>query len=67
MGELTVVKVIFDDWSKNIVKIETKLDGIAGDADAAERRWAAEFRHVLAGDALKPRTIPPRNSMGFKI
>ncbi len=52
----------YDDWSKNIVKIETKLDGVTkGDADAAERRWASEFRHVLAGDALKPRTIPPRN------
>jgi len=52
----------YDDWSKNIVKIDTKLDGIAtGDADAKERQWAAEFRQVLAGDALKPRTIPPRN------
>lgn len=52
----------YDDWNKNIVKIETKLAGlVAGDADAEERRWAAEFREVLAGDALKPRTIPPRN------
>ncbi len=52
----------YDDWSKNIVKIDTKLDAIAkGDADAKERRWASEFREVLAGDSLKPRTIPPRN------
>jgi mono/diheme cytochrome c family protein len=52
----------YDDWSKNIVKIDTKLDEIAtGDADAAELRWAADFRQVLAGDSLKPRTIPPRN------
>ncbi len=52
----------YDDWSKNIVKIDTKLDSVAtGDADAEERRWAAEFRKVLSGDALDPRTIPPRN------
>lgn len=51
----------YDDWSKNIVKIETKLDGLSKDADAEDRQWAREFRQVLAGDALKPRTIPPRN------
>jgi mono/diheme cytochrome c family protein len=52
----------YDDWNKNIVKIETKLAALAtGDADAQERQWAAEFHEVLAGDALKPRTIPPRN------
>ncbi|MEX0689684.1 MAG: c-type cytochrome [Pirellulales bacterium] len=52
----------YDDWSKNIVKIEARLSGLAkADADAAERQWAAEFGQVLNGDALKPRTIPPRN------
>lgn len=52
----------YDDWSKNIFKIDTKLNGLAtGDLDADDRRWAAEFRQVLAGDSLKPRTIPPRN------
>jgi len=52
----------YDDWSKNIVKIEARLSGLAkADADAAERQWAAEFGQVLSGDALKPRTIPPRN------
>ena len=52
----------YDDWSKNIVKIEARLSGLAkSDADAAERQWAAEFGQVLSGDALKPRTIPPRN------
>lgn len=51
----------YDDWSKNIVKIETKLDGLSKDAEPEERRWASEFREVLAGDALKPRSIPPRN------
>jgi len=52
----------YDDWSKNIVKIEAKLGAVAeGDPDAAERQWIAEFERVLAGDALTPRTIPPRN------
>ena len=52
----------YDDWNKNIVKIETKLAALAtGDADAEERRWAAEFHEVLDGDALKPRMIQPRN------
>ena len=52
----------YDGWSKNIVKIEARLSGLAkSDADAAERQWAAEFGQVLSGDALKPRTIPPRN------
>lgn len=52
----------YDDWNKNIVKIETKLAALsAGDADAEERRWASAFHEVLDGDALKPRTIPPRN------
>jgi mono/diheme cytochrome c family protein len=51
----------YDDWSKNIVKIEAKLDGLSKEADAEERQWAGEFRKVIAGDALKPRTIPPRN------
>jgi mono/diheme cytochrome c family protein len=52
----------YDDWNKNIVKIEDRLSKLtAGDLDGAERRWIGEFEHVLAGDALKPRTIPPRN------
>ena len=52
----------YDDWSKNIVKIEGKLTSLAGsDLDSEERRWVSDFEHVLDGDALKPRTIPPRN------
>jgi mono/diheme cytochrome c family protein len=52
----------YDDWNKNIVKIEDRLSKIAaGDPDADERRWMAQFEQVLAGDALAPRTIPPRN------
>ena len=52
----------YDDWNKNIVKIEDKLSKLAaGDLEGAERRWVGEFEEVLAGDALRPRTIPPRN------
>ncbi len=52
----------YDDWNKNIVKIEGRLKSLAeGDMDESERSWAAEFREVLASDALRPRTIPPRN------
>jgi mono/diheme cytochrome c family protein len=52
----------YDDWNKNIWKIEGKLAQRAqGDLGAPERRWIAEFEQVLAGDALDPRTIPPRN------
>ena len=52
----------YDDWNKNIVKIGDKLSKLAAsDLDGEERRWIGEFEKVLAGDALKPRTIPPRN------
>lgn len=52
----------YDDWNKNVVKIEDKLGKlVAGDLDAGERRWVGQFEQVLAGDALQPRTIPPRN------
>jgi hypothetical protein len=52
----------YDDWSKNIVKIEAKLESLAaGEIDASEHRWITRFHEVLDGDALKPRTIPPRN------
>lgn len=52
----------YDDWSKNIVKIEGKLTSLAGnDLDPDERRWVADFGQVLDGEALRPRTIPPRN------
>ncbi len=52
----------YDDWSKNIVKIEAKLASLAGgDLEPTEHRWISDFHDVLDGDALKPRTIPPRN------
>ncbi len=52
----------YDDWSKNVYKIEAKLASLKeGDLEPEERQWVAEFERVLAGDALTPRTIPPRN------
>ena len=54
----------YDDWNKNVWKIEGKLaklrDSETG-LEAGQRTWVNEFAQVLAGDALKPRTIPPRN------
>jgi hypothetical protein len=44
------------------VKIEGKLASLAAsDLDPTEHRWIANFEQVLDGDALTPRTIPPRN------
>ena len=45
----------YDDWNKNIVEWKKE---VAGEKDATA---AGIGRAVLAGDALKPRTIPPRN------
>ena len=66
----------YDDWSKAIVEInkeikgglakagETSTSGMSAE-DAAEHRkqvaWLGRFSHVVDGDALVPRTIPPRN------
>ena len=66
----------YDDWSKAIVEInkeiksglakagETSTSGMSAE-DAAEHRkqvaWLGKFSHVVDGDALVPRTIPPRN------
>ena len=66
----------YDDWNKAIVEInkevqsglaktgETSTSGMSAE-DAAEHRqqvaWLGKFSHVIDGDALKPRTIPPRN------
>ena len=66
----------YDDWNKAIVEInkeikgglakagETSTSGMSAD-DAAEHRkqvaWLGKFSHVVDGDALAPRTIPPRN------
>jgi mono/diheme cytochrome c family protein len=66
----------YDDWNKAIVEInkevkggliragETSTSGMSAE-DAAEHRqqvaWLGKFSHVLDGDALTPRTIPPRN------
>jgi mono/diheme cytochrome c family protein len=45
----------YDDWNKSIVQWS---QDVAGDKDAA---WVARATQVLDGDALRPRTIPPRN------
>jgi mono/diheme cytochrome c family protein len=45
----------YDDWNKAIVQWGQE---VAGEKDAAV---AAKASQVLAGDALRPRTIPPRN------
>lgn len=66
----------YDDWNKAIVEInkevkgglmragETSTSGMSAE-DAAEHRqqvaWLGKFSNVLDGDALTPRTIPPRN------
>jgi len=66
----------YDDWNKAIVEVEKEVRGglaKAGEAstagmspdELAEHRqqlaWLERFTTVLAGDALTPRTIPPRN------
>lgn len=66
----------YDDWNKAIVEInkeikgglakagETSTSGMSAE-DAAEHRkqvaWLGRFSNVIDGDALAPRTIPPRN------
>ena len=45
----------YDDWNKPLVEWKKE---IAGGDDAS---WSSRARRVLDGDALKPRTIPPRN------
>jgi len=65
----------YDDWNKAIVEVEKEIRGglaKAGEStagmspdDLAEHRqqvaWLERFDQVLVGDALRPRTIPPRN------
>jgi mono/diheme cytochrome c family protein len=45
----------YDDWNKPIVEWKKELAG------TEDRAWASRAAGVLAGDALEPRTIPPRN------
>lgn len=45
----------YDDWNKAIVEWSKE---VAGDKDSD---WVSKAGRVLAGDALRPRTIPPRN------
>ena len=66
----------YDDWNKAIVEIDKELksgEQRAQEASTAamspdelaeyraQTAWLEKFGHVLDGDALKPRTIPPRN------
>jgi len=66
----------YDDWNKAIVEIgkeiqsglskvgETSTSGMSPDEVAEHRSqvaWLDKFDQVLGGDALRPRTIPPRN------
>ncbi|MEI6255472.1 MAG: c-type cytochrome [Planctomycetota bacterium] len=66
----------YDDWNKAIVEINKELAGSLENAAktstsgmsaevAAEHRkqlaWIDTFQDVVEGDALRPRTIPPRN------
>ncbi|MFM8734473.1 MAG: c-type cytochrome [Pirellulales bacterium] len=66
----------YDDWNKAIVTIsgevangldasaQASASGIAADKLADHRSrvaWLHSFADVLEGDALRPRTIPPRN------
>jgi len=66
----------YDDWNKAIVELdkeiqggltkagETSTSGMTAEDAAAHRKqvaWLGQLSQVLDGDALKPRTIPPRN------
>jgi len=45
----------YDDWNKPIVEWKKEV------ASSEDASWAGRARRVLEGDALEPRTIPPRN------
>jgi mono/diheme cytochrome c family protein len=66
----------YDDWNKAIVEInkeikggltkagETSTSGMSAEEATDYRKqvaWLGKFSHVIEGDALTPRTIPPRN------
>jgi mono/diheme cytochrome c family protein len=66
----------YDDWNKAIVEIgkevqsglakagEASTSGMSADEVSEHRAqlaWLDRFGQVLEGDALRPRTIPPRN------
>jgi mono/diheme cytochrome c family protein len=66
----------YDDWNKAIVEInkeimgglakagETSTSGMSAEEAAEHRKqvaWLGRFSSVIDGDALRPRTIPPRN------
>ncbi|MFM7206641.1 MAG: c-type cytochrome [Planctomycetaceae bacterium] len=51
----------YDDWNKAIVEWGKELSGASAQSDAARAAWLHAASAVIEGDALKPRTIPPRN------
>ena len=66
----------YDDWNKAIVEADKEVTGGERRAQEAQTSgmspdelkehreqiaWLEKFTRVLDGDALKPRTIPPRN------
>ncbi|MBM4009901.1 MAG: cytochrome c [Planctomycetes bacterium] len=53
----------YDDWNKVIVEWSKEVSGglAAGKSDAARSAWLHAAEDVIEGDALRPRTIPPRN------
>jgi len=53
----------YDDWNKVIVEWSKEVSGGLGSAqdDAGRSAWLHAAADVIEGDALRPRTIPPRN------
>lgn len=53
----------YDDWNKAIVDWNKEVAGglAAPQQDAGRSQWLHAATAVIAGDALEPRTIPPRN------
>jgi mono/diheme cytochrome c family protein len=53
----------YDDWNKVVVEWSKEVAGGLGSAqdDAGRSAWLHAAADVIEGDALRPRTIPPRN------
>jgi mono/diheme cytochrome c family protein len=53
----------YDDWNKVIVEWSKEVTGGLGapQDDAGRSAWLHAAADVIEGDALRPRTIPPRN------
>jgi mono/diheme cytochrome c family protein len=53
----------YDDWNKLVVDWGKEVQGglASAQSDAARAAWLQAAAGVIEGEALKPRTIPPRN------